>query len=106
MFQDNHFGSIQQFSFDSKTAGSLIVDNGAGGGGSRYARFETNDGGETWSVKEESKKPLQLKRAIANPAWRVRADAASRSYRIEHRTGSQWTTVAAFAVKLPPCNPE
>lgn len=106
VFQDSHFGSIQQFFFDSKTAGSLIVDNGAGGEGSRYARYETTDGGDTWSVKEESKKPLQLKRTATNPAWRVRADAATRSYRIEHRTGSQWTTVAAFAVKLPPCKPE
>lgn len=106
IFQESHFGSIQQFSFESKTAGSVIIDNGAGSDTSRYARYETNDGGETWTVKEESKKPLQLKRAPGNPTWRARADAATRSYRVEHRSGNQWTAVAAFSVKLPPCKPE
>ncbi len=106
IFNDSHFGSIQQFGFESKTLGGVIVDNGPGGDTDRYSRFESNDGGETWAIKEESKKPVQLKRPAANPAWRVRADASTRSYRIEHRTGNQWTAVAAFAVKLPACKPE
>ncbi len=106
VFNDNHFGSIQQFAFDSKTVGALIVDNGPGGDTERYARFETTDGAETWSIKEQSKKALQLKRTPAASMWRVRADAATRAYRIEHRTGSQWTAVAAFSVKLPSCKPE
>jgi hypothetical protein len=106
IFDDNHYGSIQQFAFDSKTGGAVIVDNGTGGDTERYSRFETTDGGETWSIKEQSKKLLQLKRAAANPVWRVRADAATRSYRIEHRAGSQWSAVAAFSVKLPACKQE
>ena len=107
VFTDNHFGSIQQFAFDSKSAGAVIVDNGPGGDLERYARFETSDGGETWSIKEQNKKPLQLKRTAAPAStWRVRADAATRSYRIEHRAGNQWTAAAAFSVKLPACKPE
>ena len=107
VFTDNHFGFIQQFVFDSKSTGALIVDNGPGGDLERYARLETADGGETWSIKEQNKKPLQLKRPSAPaPAWRVRADAATRSYRIEHRVGNQWTAAAAFSVKLPSCKPE
>ena len=105
IFGDTHYGSIQQFWFDSKTTGELILDNGPGDV-DRYGRYATNDGGETWSLKEENKKPLQLKRPVVNAAWRVRADGATRSYRIEHRTGSQWNTAAAFSVKLPPCKPE
>lgn len=105
VFNDSHYGLIQQFAFESKTAGAVILDNGPGDIG-RYARYETTDGGETWSIKQESPKPLPFKRAIPNAAWRVRADAATRSYRIEHRTGAQWTAVAAFSVKLPPCKPE
>jgi hypothetical protein len=105
IFGDSHYGSIQQFWFDSKTSGGMILDNGPGDV-DRFARYETGDGGETWSLKEENKKPLQLKRPTVNSTWRVRADAATRSYRIEHRTGSQWTVVAAFSVKLPPCKPE
>jgi hypothetical protein len=107
VFTDNHFGVIQQFAFDSKSTGALIVDNGPGGDLERYARFETADGGETWTIKEQNKKPLQLKRPAAPaPTWRVRADAATRSYRIEHRAGNQWTAAAAFSVKLPSCKPE
>lgn len=107
VFTDNHFGSIQQFAFDSKSAGAVIVDNGPGGDLERYARLETSDGGETWTIKEQNKKPLQLKRTAAPAStWRVRADAATRAYRIEHRTGNQWTAVAAFSVKLPACTSE
>jgi photosystem II stability/assembly factor-like uncharacterized protein len=106
IFNESHFGSIQQFAFDSKTAGSVILDQGAGGDSERYARYESPDGGETWAIKEQSKKPLQLKRSAA-PAlnWRVRAEAASRSYRIEHHQGDKWVSVAAFAVRLPVCRP-
>lgn len=107
IFNDNHFGSIQQFAFESKTDGTVIVDNGPTGETERYTRFETGDGAETWSIKEQSKKLPQLKRvAPQTPMWRVRADAATRSYRIEHRTGNQWSAVSAFSVKLPACNPE
>jgi hypothetical protein len=107
LYNEEHFGSIQQFAFESKSNGSVIVDNGRSGETERYSRFETADGGETWSIREQSKKPLQLKRAAAAAAtWRVRADAPTRSYRIEHRTGNQWSTVAAFSVKLPACKPE
>jgi hypothetical protein len=106
IYDENHFGSIQQFGFETKTSGAVIVDNGPRGEGDRYSRFESADGGETWSIKEQSKKPLQLKRAASVSTWRVRADAATRSYRIEHRNGSQWSVVSAFSVKLPACKPE
>jgi hypothetical protein len=57
-------------------------------------------------IKEQSKKPLQLKRSSAPASnWRVRAEAATRSYRIEHRQGDKWISVAAFSVRLPVCKP-
>jgi hypothetical protein len=65
------------------------------------------DGGVSWQVKELSKKLLQLKRAqVANPVWRVRADAALHAYRLEHRQGERWSVVADFAVKLEACKPQ
>jgi photosystem II stability/assembly factor-like uncharacterized protein len=106
IFTENHFGSIQQFTFDSKTSGAVVVDNGPGGDTERYTRLESSDGGSTWMLKEENRKSIPLKRAAAASTWRVRADASTRSYRIEHKTGNQWTAVAAFAVKLPACKPE
>jgi hypothetical protein len=106
IFNESHFGLIQQFAFESKTTGSVILDQGAGGDTDRYARYESVDGGETWLIKEQSKKPLQLKRSgAAPPGWRVRADAASRSYHIEHLQGGKWISVAAFSVRLPVCRP-
>jgi hypothetical protein len=105
LFNESHFGLIQQFSFDSKTTGSVILDQGPSSDSDRYARYESADGGETWLIKEQSKKPLQLKRSAAAPNWRARADAASRSYHIERRQGDKWISVAAFSVRLPVCKP-
>jgi hypothetical protein len=44
--------------------------------------------------------------AAPSPEWRVRADAASKSFHLEHRQGQRWTSVAAFAVNLGGCKPE
>jgi hypothetical protein len=106
IFNESHFGLIQQFSFDSKTNGGVILDQGPAGDSARYSHYESLDGGETWLLKEQNKKPLQLKRG-ATPAanWRVRAEAATRSYRIERRQGDRWISVAAFSVRLPACKP-
>jgi hypothetical protein len=108
IFSETAYGSIQQFHFDDKSAGALIIDQGAGSATDRYARYESTDGGDTWSVKETNVKPLALKRPAAAPApeWRARADANSRSYQIEHREGSRWTAAAAFAVNLGVCRPQ
>src|SRR6185312_13467003 len=76
VFNESHFGLIQQFWFDSKTNGNVILDQGAGSDSDRYMHYESLDGGETWLIKEQSKKPIQLKRAASSAAtgWRVRAD--------------------------------
>jgi photosystem II stability/assembly factor-like uncharacterized protein len=106
IFTESRFGLIQQFWFDSKTTGSVILDQGPAGDSDRYSRYESLDGGDTWLIKEQSKKPLQLKRnATPAPAWRVRADGPSRSYHIERRQGDKWILVAAFSVRLPVCRP-
>jgi len=104
---DLRFGSVQQFFFTNKDNGTLIVDHGAGAGGDRYALYETQDGGNTWSLKQASAKPIPVKRTTPPPAadWRVRADAKMKSYIVEHRAGTRWTAVAAFLVKLDACKP-
>jgi hypothetical protein len=106
VFNETRYGSIQQFHFDDKSEGALIIDRGPGGG-DRYERFETHDGGDSWTVKETSTKPLTLKRPAnaPQPEWRVRADANSRSFQLEHRQGARWTSVAPFAVNLGACRP-
>ena len=104
--RESRYGSIQQFYFTAKDSGTLIVDRGQGSDGDRYELYESPNAGESWNVKETSTKPLRLKRTAAPPTeWRVRADAKSQSFHVEHRQGGAWTTVTAFAVKLTPCKP-
>jgi hypothetical protein len=108
IFNETRFGSIQQFFFEDKTSGSLVIDHGAGSGDDRYELFETNDGGETWNIRETNVKAIHLKRAPAtpNPDWRLRADGPSKSFHLEHRQGQRWISLAAFAVNLGACKPE
>jgi hypothetical protein len=101
-----HPGGIQQFFFSNRTDGSMIVDRGPGESGDRYERFSTSDGGESWTIQEETTKPLKLKEIDTPPAdWRLRVDSATQSYRVERREGTRWANVAAFAVKVGACRP-
>lgn len=104
---ESRFGSIQEFYFTTRDKGTLILDRGAGGGGGeRFALYESSNGGETWAVKQESRKPIVVKRPAAPPPdWRVRPDAATKSFLVEHRVGTHWSAVAAFLVGLNSCRP-
>ena len=59
IFNETRFGSIQQFFFEDKTSGSLVIDHGAGSGEDRYELFETNDGGDTWNIRETNVKSIR-----------------------------------------------
>src|SRR5664279_3011554 len=98
IFNEPRFGSIQQFFFEDKTSGSLVIDHGPASGGDRYELYETNDGGETWNIRETNVNSIRIKRAPVTPNadWRVRADGPSKSFHLEHRQGQKWTTLAAF----------
>jgi hypothetical protein len=102
---ESPFGAVLQFFFTSKSSGSLILDRGQGSDQQRYALFQTETGGQSWTIRQESAKPLRLPQTAAASGWRVRADAASRSYHIEHLQGETWRSIAAFAVKLDACKP-
>lgn len=106
VFGESHPGSILQFAFTSRANGSLVIDRGQGGEVGRYELFETPNGGETWMLRESGDKPMRLKRAAATDAdWRIRADAPTRSFRIERRQGERWGALAAFTIALAPCKP-
>ena len=102
---ESPFGSVLQFFFSSRTSGSLILDRGQGSGDERYALFQSDNGGQSWTIRQESAKPLRLPQNAAPAGWRVRADAPSRSYHIEHLQGEHWISIAAFAVNLDACKP-
>jgi photosystem II stability/assembly factor-like uncharacterized protein len=101
---EERFGSVQQFVFTDKDRGSLVVDRGRSGGGSRYVRFESRTGGASWNLVEESSRPPRMSVTAPPPAqWRLRADASARAYQVEHLESGRWSSIAAFAVKLPSC---
>jgi photosystem II stability/assembly factor-like uncharacterized protein len=106
IFSESRIGSIQQILFDDAKSGNLIIDRGLGSDGDRYELYGSQDGGDSWTIKQTSVKPLRLKTAAApNPDWRIRADAATKSFHIEHRQGERWINEAAFSVKLGACKP-
>jgi photosystem II stability/assembly factor-like uncharacterized protein len=103
---ENKLGAIQQFSFAGKDSGSLIVDRGSGADGDRYELYESPDGGESWSFRQSSQKPLTIRKpAPVSTEWRLRADSRTRAFHLEHRQGDRWTSVAAFAVNIGTCKP-
>ncbi len=105
VFHETHYGSIQQFWFDSAKSGQLIFERSEGSA-SVYETYETSNGGDTWTIKEAGNKHPILAKAPAKDSatWRVRADAPSKTNRIERRTsGGAWDTVASFAVRAGVC---
>jgi hypothetical protein len=106
MFVESRTGTIAQFWFSSRSAGSLVVDRGGGGDMGRYELYETPNGGETWLFRESNERAIRLKRAAgANPGWRIRADARTKAFLIERQMGEKWAGLGAFAVALPACKP-
>lgn len=101
-------GSIEQFGFESATAGTVLVDRGPGAEGGRYAVLETRTGGESWSIRTVGReKPAMALRPAGNAAWRLQAHAATRSYRVERKdAGGKWNPVASFLVSAGQCKPE
>jgi hypothetical protein len=101
---EERLGLIQQFSFTAKDNGSLIIDRGQGSDDDRWELYESPDGGASWSIRQTSATPLRLKRtASPNPDWRLRADARTKAFEVEHRQGEHWSSVAAFSVGAGTC---
>jgi hypothetical protein len=106
LFSESRPGSIQQFYFSSKTLGNVIVDQGEGAEEERYALYESPDGGDSWLVKQMSNRPIPLPHpAEPEAGWRIQADRATESFRIEHRQADRWFLTAAFAIRAGSCKP-
>jgi hypothetical protein len=107
VFSESRVGAIEQFLFDSRTQGSLLIDRTQSGeSGARHELYETMTSGDTWMVREVSSRPLKLKRLrTPNADWRVRADRATNSFKVEKRQGAGFQTVAAFLIPAGECKP-
>jgi hypothetical protein len=95
-------GSIQRFVFDSPQRGELLVDGGKGADGGRYKRYESNTGGDSWSIRSTTDAPPKMPGAPP-AASDYRISAGKDAYRIEKRTGEKWSSIATFAVSAASC---
>jgi hypothetical protein len=109
VFQESRIGAIERFWFDTPKSGVLWVDRTQSGEAhSRYERYETMTGGESWMIREVTNRPVGEKlRAAAPPTpdWRLRPHAATQSYLLEARQGEAWREVASFQIRLGDCRP-
>jgi len=108
IFNEEASGTILQFWFDSPSAGSLLLDRMQAAQSARYELYESQNGGDTWVVRRASNRPIPVKQAAGatnSPAWRLRADARTKSYHIERLERERWITVASFLVHLAGCRP-
>jgi hypothetical protein len=103
---EDRLGIILQFVFTARDSGSLIIDRGQGSDSDRYELYESPDGGESWSFKQSSTKPIQLRVAPPGPgAWRLHVDRTTRSFQIQNRQAEKWNAVASFLAKAGACKP-
>jgi photosystem II stability/assembly factor-like uncharacterized protein len=107
IFQESRFGSITQFWFSSRTAGSMLIDRGDSEDSGRYELYETPNAGETWMLRAVNERPVPIKhgRDAGNTDWRIRPDGATKSYRVEHHVGERWHSIAGFSVAIGMCKP-
>jgi photosystem II stability/assembly factor-like uncharacterized protein len=102
LFEDTGYGSIQQFWFESTTAGELVLDRSQGGT-KRYELYQSMTGGASWELQQKSERPIALSktRPPESGNWRIRADGES--YRIERRTVQGWESATRFATHAGDC---
>lgn len=108
LYRDSTVAFIEQFWFDNKDQGMMIVQR-RGVPAGRYQSLETRDGGATWMLRETGEDAIGGRRArgaaSSNPAWRVRADNKSNTLRIERLEGKQWRAAAVFPLVVGACKP-
>lgn len=100
---ESKVGAIEHFWFEDRKHGLLWMDRTSSADGGRYEFYESMTGGESWMLRQVVDR-LGAKPAgrPPNPNWRLRADAATKSYLIEQRA-PKWQTVASFLIAVGEC---
>ncbi len=103
---ESRIGAIEKFRFDSRTSGKMIVDKmQADENGMRYELYESMTGGESWSIREVSPKPVPWKAQAPTRDVRIRPDGPTKTYRIERNQAGKWSALASFAISAGECRP-
>jgi len=103
VYEDSRLGVIERFWFDSPQDGTMLVD--ARLESNVHELYETRTGGESWSLRQASASPIRFPRTKESrpSAWRIRTEAATKSYVVETSEGQRWQRVASFLVHVGSC---
>jgi hypothetical protein len=104
---ESQIGAIEQFHFENKTNGMMILDLiQPGENGNLYELYESNTGGESWSVRQLSPKPIPWKYPKhLSGEFRLHPDGPSKSFRLERKQAEKWVPVASFLISAGLCKP-
>jgi hypothetical protein len=104
--EEGSAGAIQRFWFDSAQHGEAIVDAGRTSGSGRYLSYESETGGESWTLtgkRDQPPKLLHAPPAMENSDWRLSPSKDGKAFQIEQRADGRWTPVASFLIELADC---
>lgn len=102
--EDGAAGAVQRLRFDSLMHGEAIVDSGKATPDTRYAAYESHNGGDTWTQRSAGDRPPALKTGPAeDPDWRIRPAKDGKSWQIEKRSGDAWSVAASFLIEVATC---
>jgi len=99
-------GAVQRFWFDSEKHGEVIVDAGKAAADGRYLSYESETGGESWSLHGKNDQLPKLRRAPPvgeDQGWRTSPSKDGKALRIERRTEGEWVPVASFLIEVASC---
>lgn len=96
-------GSIQAFSFDNTQHGELVVDAGNTSASGRYLSYESQTGGESWTIRSTTKQLPRIQSHAGDSSWRLETSKDGNAWQVEKRDGNQWTPTAAFLIEVANC---
>jgi hypothetical protein len=106
IYAEPRVGSIEHFRFDTKTNGVLLLDRfQSSENGMRYELYESQTGGESWTLRQVDSKPIPWKAKPTMSDWRLQPDAASKTFRVERKNGAKWQPIASFSLSAGVCKP-
>jgi hypothetical protein len=96
-------GSVQRLRFDSPQHGDLLIDAGKKAEGGRYLSYESDTGGDSWTLHGASSQSPPAPRRQENSDWRIRPSKDEKTYQLETRHADVWSAAASFLIEVARC---
>ena len=103
--EEGRAGLIQQFQFDGKNHGFVLIDRSqSASGADKYQLYETMTGASSWMLRGVSDKPIKPTwQPRRSSGWRLRVDEKAATYELERQVGGLWQRMANFRTELGVC---